>query len=204
MRTAPVLSLPVLLIPLVLAPACAQAEDYGAWKKVNKDGSWTRAAEQAVGATSLATLEPKDIATFCPAYATRDTAQRNQFWAGLLSAMARPESNFKPHTEYEEPKIFGADGKPVISRGLLQISIESANAKAYKCGIKQATDLHKVDVNLNCGARIMAHWVAKDGQVAAPETPPRGGARYWSVLRGARGHLDEISGFTRAMAVCKA
>ena len=81
--------------------------------------------------------------------------------------------------------------------------MESANQKDYGCGIKHAQDLHEVDVNLNCAARIMRHWVAQDGRVAAASKPAVGGARYWSVLRAWRGHLDEISGFTKKLEVCK-
>lgn len=126
-----------------------------------------------------------------------------RFWAGLLSAMAKPESNFKPETTYVEQDILDANKQKVISRGLLQISIESANQKAYGCAIKNAQDLHQVDVNLNCAARIMARWVQKDGHIAAPSRPDAGAARYWSVLRGRNGHLDAISTFTGKMEVCK-
>lgn len=179
------------------------AADYAAWNKVNKDGSWTLAAENAVRATSLAKLVPKDIKAFCPRYESLDADKRTRFWAGLLSAMAKPESNFKPETTYVEQDILDANKQKVISRGLLQISIESANQKAYGCAIKNAQDLHQVDVNLNCAARIMARWVQKDGHIAAPSRPDAGAARYWSVLRGRNGHLDAISTFTGKMEVCK-
>ncbi len=207
-RLLSVIAVSVTLILIHAAGLAAAAEpvprpDYAAWRKVNKDGSWTAAAERAVQGTSLATLVPKDVQTFCPAYAGLDAAQRTRFWAGLLSAMARPESNFKPNTVYVEPDIRDADRQSVMSRGLLQISIESANQKAYSCAIKKAEDLHKVDVNLNCAARIMRYLVEKDGVVAAAAKPAVGGARYWSVLRAWRGHIDEIGGFTRGLDVCK-
>ena len=188
---------------LVHAPAQAANEDYAAWKAVNTDGSWTRAAEAGVAATELATRVPTDIDLFCPGYATATAEDRQRFWVALLSAMARPESNFKPGATYLEPDITDAAGKNVTSRGLLQISKESANAKAYGCGIQDALELHDPAVNLSCGARIMSHWVAKDGRIAAQTKPARGGARYWSVLRAWRGHLPEISGFTRSLPLCK-
>lgn len=193
------------LISLLLAcsAGAGHAQDYAAWKKVPKDGSWTLAAENAVKATTLTTLTPKDITTFCPAYAGLDGDKRTRFWVGLLSAMAKPESGFKPETKYVEPDIMDANNLNVVSRGLLQISMESANQKAYSCGIHQAQDLHKVDVNLNCAARIMRHWVEKDGLIAAAAKPAVGGARYWSVLRAWRGHLGEITRFTKSMEVCK-
>ena len=210
MQSGPI-SFPIVAISFALisittdaiAAEASQVPDYAAWKTVNKDGSWTAAAENAVQATTLTNLVPKDIQTFCPAYEGLDAVKRTRFWAGLLSAMAKPESGFKPETKYVEPDIVDANKEKVVSRGLLQISIESANQRAYACAIKNADDLHKVEVNLNCAARIMRHWVAKDGLVAAANKPAVGGARYWSVLRGWRGHLGEIRGFTNSMEVCK-
>jgi len=193
----------VMLLFLAGAAGAGHAQDYAAWKNVNRDGSWTLAAENAVKATTLATLAPKDITAFCPAYDSLNADKRAHFWAGLLSAMAKHESGFKPETKYVEPDIVDANNQNVVSRGLLQISMESANQKAYGCGIQRAHDLHKVDVNLNCAARIMRHWVEKDGLIAAASKPAVGAARYWSVLRAWRGHLSEISGFTRGMEVCE-
>ena len=192
-----------LFLLLACAAGAGHAQDYAAWKNVNKDGSWTLAAENAVKATTLTTLAPKDITAFCSAYDGLDADKRARFWAGLLSAMAKPESSFRPETKYVEPDILDANNQNVVSRGLLQISMESANQKAYGCGIQRAQDLHKVDVNLNCAARIMRHWVEKDSLIAAAFKPAVGGARYWSVLRAWRGHLGEITGFTKGMEVCK-
>lgn len=192
-----------LLICAVGSASVGHAQDYAAWKKVNKDGSWTLAAERAVKATKLVTLVPKDITTFCPAYDQLDANKRMHFWVGLLSAMAKLESGFKPETKYVEPDIVDANKQNVVSRGLLQISIESANQKAYGCGIQQTEDLHRVDVNLNCAAQIMQHWVEKDDLIAAASKPAVGAARYWSVLRAWRGHLDEIASFTKSMGACK-
>jgi hypothetical protein len=185
------------------AQAQAQVQDYAAWKSVNKNGQWTLAAEKAVRATSLPMLTPRDIGTFCPSYELLAKDDRVRFWVGLLSAMAKPESGFKPETTYVEPDILDANKQNVVSRGLLQISQESANLKPYGCGIKQATDLHKVDVNLNCAARIMRHWVDKDGLIAAASKPAVGAARYWSVLRAWRGHLSGIGAYTKSLDVCR-
>jgi hypothetical protein len=193
----------IVLLLVAWAAQARDAPDYAAWKDVNKDGSWSRAAENAIKNTTLGTLVPKDVTIFCRAYGGLDTDKRIRFWAGLLSAMAKPESNFKPEAKYVEPHIVDANNQNVVSRGLLQISMESANQKAYGCNIQKAQDLHGVQVNLNCAARIMRYSVAKDGVIAATSKPAVGAARYWSVLRAWRSHLGEISGFTQAMEVCK-
>lgn len=184
--------------------ASAPSHDYAAWATANPDGSWTRTAEQAVAATQLYTVVPDDIQQFCPSYAALPQQQRKQFWVGLLSAMAKPESNFRPQTSYQE-RFLDRQGKPVISRGLLQISIESANQQRYNCQIAEPKKLHDPKINLRCGAKILALWVKTDGIIAQPEDAktPIGGGRYWSTLRASRGHLDDIAAFTRQLPFCE-
>src|SRR4051812_12090374 len=97
----------------VLFAATAAAQDYAAWKNVNRDGSWTHKAEQAVAATPLTTDVPRDIDLFCPNYGQLDAAHRTRFWVALLSAMAGPESNYRPETSYLEPAIKDGAGKNV-------------------------------------------------------------------------------------------
>ena len=133
-----------------------------------------------------------------------DTDKRNMFWVGLLSAMARPESNFKPATKFTE-SFPDSSGRKVISRGLLQISIESANQSRYGCNIKKAEDLHIPAVNLACSVKILSAWVRSDNVIATYKTDREnmGGGRYWSVLRESQGHLPELSGFTSRLSFCK-
>jgi hypothetical protein len=192
-----------ICLALILAAQSAPASDYAAWREVNTDGSWTKMAEEAVQASSLAERVPTDVAILCPPYARLGQADRTRFWVGLLSVMARCESNFKPQTTYVEPDIRDAAGDNVVSRGLLQISQESANQRAYECGIVNAKDLHEPRVNLACAARIMKHWVTKDGVIAAQKKPAVGSARYWSVLRTWHKRWPEIPAFTTSLDACK-
>lgn len=192
-----------LRICAVGSASVGHAQDFAAWKKVNKDGSWTLAAKSTIKATKLVTLVPKDIKIFCLAYYQLDAHKRMRFWVSLLSAMAKPDSGFKPETKYVEPDIVDASKQSVVSRGLLQISMESANQKAYGCGIQQTQVLRGVDVNLNCAAQIMQHWVEKDDFITATSKPAVVLARYWSALRAWCGHPDEIASFTKGMEACK-
>ena len=196
-----------LVLALVLISSCQIKrdrqiqDDYAAWSAVNTDRTWTRAAETAVSATTLTDQVPKDIQKFCPEYSALDTKFRTMFWAGLLSAMAKYESNFKPETAYTE-KFRDHAGNNVVSRGLLQISIESANQKQYSCLISNSEDLHDPAINLSCGARILSRWIEADGVVAYSNGGNRGGARYWSVLRPALDILPKISAMTRELSFC--
>ncbi len=184
--------------------------DYAAWSSTNQDGSWTRAAEQAVANSVLPRQVPADVHYFCPTYPTLSVQQRRKFWVGLLSAMAKPESNFQPHRYYTE-KFADAKGRRVVSRGLLQISIESANQPRYDCDIPTATLLHDPKVNLACGVKILSKWVKTDGVIAKAKKPKPsnqlkpyvGGSRYWSTLREKHGHLAKIAEFTRALPFCR-
>jgi hypothetical protein len=188
---------------MMISMQAAANLDYAAWANNNLDGSWTRSAETAVANSPLARLVPKDISYFCPAYPKLAAVERRKFWVGLLSAMAKPESNFKPHHSYQE-KFKDNKGRPVISRGLLQISIESANQQRYGCDIAYPAKLHDPSINLACGVKILSKWVRTDG-VIAKDTQPRtykGGSRYWSTLRPQRGHLRAIANFTKNLSFC--
>ena len=192
------------IITVLLPVFCHAQADYAAWSKKNLDGSWTAITEGAVRASALTKSVPTDVANFCPGYASQTDDARLQFWVGLLSAVARPESNFKPETKFQE--VFkDSKGEFVVSRGLLQLSIESANQKKYSCGIKKAEDLHDPTTNLRCGVRILDAWVKTDNVIATYGSGPlRGGGRYWSTLREKSKHLPELMNFTNGLKVCSA
>lgn len=188
---------------LALIAGHAVADDYAAWAKKNPDGSWTASAESAVASSGLTSAIPSDIDKFCPAYRGSDSSDRKIFWVGLISIVAKPESNFKPEERFTE-KFTDAKGNKVISRGLLQISIESANQVKYSCNVQKANDLHNPATNLACGVKILDAWVETDGVIATYGDSPKGGGRYWSTLRQKHNHLPELMSFTRGMKVCRA
>lgn len=189
---------------MLLSGPCFASLDYAAWSGSNRDGSWTRTTESAVAQSGLVKLVPKDVQYFCPAYPELGKTERQKFWVGLLSAMAKPESNFKPHRFYRE-KFRDSKGLNVVSRGLLQISIESANQKRYGCDIPYAAKLHDPAVNLRCGVKILSKWVSTDGIIAKHDKARshKGASRYWSTLRPQHGHLRTIAEFTRNLSFCR-
>jgi hypothetical protein len=192
----------LILCLTLFAPASFASLDYAAWAQKNRDGSWTRAAETAVANSPLYRLNPTDITQFCPSYPKLPKQERRKFWVGLLSAMSKPESNFKPEAAYRE-RFYDRQGRRVISRGLLQISIESANQKRYNCDIRHPTLLHDPVINLACGVRILSKWVSTDGVIASRSTEQhQGGGRYWSTLRAHNGKVDAIAEFTRGLPFC--
>lgn len=198
-----------VLMGIVLLTSChvpsesPSGTDYTAWSNSGAHRMWTMAAEAAVTATDLISQTPKDIDRFCPSYPSLSLYDKSRFWAGLLSAMAKFESNFDTQTAFTET-LRDSQGNPVVSRGLLQISVESANQERYGCGTLMASDLHNPVVNLSCGARILSKWVRDDGVISHSETRVAGGGRYWSVLRPNNQNLTKIKTITRGFYFCGA
>jgi uncharacterized protein YraI len=162
---------------------------------------WNQYTADAIAkyGTAMRTKTPSDVASFCPNYGNLDEAGKTQFWIGLIAAMAKYESNYNPNTKYTE-NFDDSNGNSVISRGLLQLSYESA--KAYGCDVSSSTALHDPKVNLTCTVRIINKWLASDGVISAQTSGWRGAARYWSVLRKSS-TLGPIRTATKNLSVCK-
>lgn len=173
-----------------------------AWDgKHSEAGLWTEYALQAVGASKLPEASPKDVALWCPKYAKLSKDDRIVFWSALMSKMAEFESGYKNSSTYVE-SFKDAHGKRVISRGLLQISQESANG--YGCNVKDAKTLHEARVNLSCAAKIFERWVLRDGVVASGQgVISKGIARYWSVMRETSKSKAKIKSYLSVYPVCK-
>jgi N-acetyl-anhydromuramyl-L-alanine amidase AmpD len=119
---------------------------------------------------------PKDAAFY--GYDGKDHVT---FFSELLGALAVFESGQKTDVTYKE-NFKDRKGNFIISRGLLQLSIESSNA--YGAGLKNENELHDAATNLRCGVLIMKRWILKDNIIAAREDGAwKGMARYWSPFR---------------------
>ncbi len=179
------------------APVASESVLSARWEgKATDARQWTLHSYSEVSkvADQLPKTLPADIKDFCPQYSSLSAGNKTNFWVYLLSSMAQLESNFKPALSYQEA-FKDSKGQYVVSRGLLQISIESGNA--YGCGFKNASELHDPYKNLSCGLRILNRWVASDKRIAGKSGSSwRGGARYWSVLRTAS-KVNSIKSWTR-------
>ncbi len=127
------------------------------WDHRPEAGEWTRTAFTALEthAAVLPTLVPNDIAEWCPAYPDASTTERQMFWTGLLSALARHESTWNP-------EAVGGGGRYF---GLVQIS--PATARFYGCEASSGSALLDGSANISCALRIWAQTVPRDGVVAA-------------------------------------
>lgn len=130
----------------------------------------------------LLACEPKDIGQFCRTVPADDEG-RARFWVFLISGIVEFESDFDPTQKYTEP--FLDHGRPVVSAGLLQLSI--SDAANYGCEFATEADLLSPEKNLSGGVRILQRLITQD-QVITGCVGDRyfGAARYWSTMRPAR------------------
>ncbi len=151
---------------------------------------------------ALLAANPTDAKIFCPNFSNLSDNERKQFWAFFISSMAKFESGFDPKSAYTEG-FRDNTGRYVISRGLLQISMESS--KGYRCGFTSSTEMHSPTKNLSCGIKILNHWMKKDQRIASRSGLGwRGGARYWSVLRaGKKSSYQSIVKWSNDLPFCK-
>lgn len=181
----PAAPLPVATSASPAPAALARTLPTARWDSQPAGREWTRLALAGIetDGQGLIATQPTDVAAYCPSYTQADSADRRAFWVGLMSALTRFESNFKPDETFTEPNIVDRQGNRVISRGLLQISQESANG--YGCQITDAQQLHDPATNLSCAARIMNRLVTRDGVIGSTSGPWKGMAAYWSPFRRA-------------------
>jgi hypothetical protein len=151
---------------------------------------WTKEALAAIDdhAPNLPHLVPSDIQTWCPGYEDASEAEREAFWTGILSALAKHESTWNP-------KASGGGGRWI---GLLQIA--PGTARQYGCDARTSADLKDGADNLSCAIRIAAVQVQRDGMVAGNGS--RGLGRDWAPFRSASKRAD-MAAWTRAQDYCQ-
>lgn len=180
----------------VPAPAPARAEPAPlalSWDDDPARKPWSQALVAAVR-EHKDELDRGNPDAFIPGYAKLSPDAQVKFWAELVIAMAKYESNWNPHAHFKEPPPLN-----VVSLGLLQLSYEDGAQYHLEPLDREHRALEDAQVNLRCGVTILAHLVARDGVVAAGSgDKSRGAARYWAVLRAGRSHhLAQIKALTR-------
>jgi len=141
----------------------------------------------------LLTTEIKDFDNYCLEYKSLNNIQKLNFWAYLFTSIAQLESSFRPELYYQEG-FDDNNGRPIISRGLFQLSIESG--RGYQCDIPNENSLHEPLRNITCAVKIMNRWVRRDKVISKYSGGWKGGARYWAVLRN---KIARIKGWMRSI-----
>ena len=160
------------------------------WDVRPEASAWTAATLSAVARydSVLAAAVPGDIRAWCPAYAKNGLDERRAFWAGVLSALAKPESGWNPRAS-------GGGGRYI---GLLQISPQTA--RANRCAATSAAGLKDGAANLACGVQIMARQVGRDGVVAG--NGRQGLGRDWGPINKSASRAA-IAGWTAKQNYCR-
>ena len=152
----------------------------GFWE-IKKDGkAWTMIVARALAGDGQPLLNerPREVEEYCKNFDRLSKKGRAAFWVALFSAIAYRESSWDPTTSYRE-KFPDSRGNRVVSRGLLQLSLESG--RGYKCDFTTAEDVHDPKKNLECGVRIMTKWITTHKTMIG--NGEEGTAKYWGVMR---------------------
>ena len=155
------------------------------WAHRPEGERWTEATLVALrghGAV-LPASEPDGIEAWCPAYAEAPLEDREAFWAGLISALAKHESTYRP----------GAVGGGGRWFGLVQIA--PATADGYGCRAQTGDALKNGAANVSCAVRIMA------AKVRGGARPVRSIASDWGPFHSAA-KREEMRGWVRAQPFC--
>lgn len=157
---------------------------------------WTEALIRELSLNKQALEKATDVKAICPKYFTLSSEKQLKALGELFVATTYHESAFKPSVLYRECNKtkcqyssgcqyhgeYGycmkgghkLDGGIVISRGLMQLSLESA--KGYGCQVSTPDELHNPEKNLTCGVKIMVKQVDRTGLFLAS-------SNYWAVLK---------------------
>ncbi|MDO5756066.1 MAG: transglycosylase SLT domain-containing protein [Rhodobacterales bacterium] len=161
------------------------------WDHRPAGADWTQSALSALnehGAPLVRTV-PRDIAAYCPGYASAGAQGRRAFWVGFLSALAKYESTYRA-------KAVGGGG---LWFGLLQIL--PGTARGYGCRAKSGGELTDGGDNLSCAIRIMARTVTRDSAIAVKDDRWRGVAADWGPMRDADKRQD-MAAWLRRQSYC--
>lgn len=171
------------------------------WTGAHSDADkWTEFVLREVEAQGLTALVPKDFKTYAPNYDKYSPQKRAEFWARVISIMCRYESNFRPETKFTE-SFKDSKGMNVISRGLLQLSFESANGYSG-VNLTKPEDLHNATINLMTGIKILTRWVKADGVLFGKSSEGKwlGMGRYWSVGRASSSSNAKIITYLKSVS----
>ena len=161
------------------------------WDFRGDSGSWTRAALSALRShgSDLQDTVPRDIANWCPAYVENPPHLRRAFWVGIMSALVKHESTYRPT----------AVGGGNLWFGLMQIYPDTA--RRYGCHATTGEALKDPEDNLSCAIRIMNVTVPRDNAIAVRDSRWRGVAADWGPMTN-RQKIAEMAAWTRRQDYC--
>lgn len=163
------------------------------WDFRSDSDSWTRAALSALRThgSRLEDTVPRDIERWCPAYEENPPELRRAFWVGMMSALVKHESTFRPAA------VGGGD----LWFGLMQIYPDTA--QRYGCRATTGEELKDPEDNLSCAIRIMNVTVPRDNAIAVHDSRWRGVAADWGPMTNTS-KIAEMAAWTSRQEYCAA
>jgi len=163
------------------------------WDFREDSESWTLASLAALKShgSRLEETVPRDIDAWCPGYENNPPHLRRAFWVGMISALVKHESTYRPE----------AVGGGNLWFGLTQIYPDTA--RRYGCHATTGEALKDPEDNLSCAIRIMNVTVPRDNAIAIRDSRWRGVAADWGPMSN-RSKIAEMSAWTRSQEYCEA
>jgi len=163
------------------------------WDFRDDSESWTLASLAALKShgSRLEETVPRDIENWCPGYANNPPHLRRAFWVGMISALVKHESTYRPEA------VGGGD----LWYGLTQIYPDTA--RRYGCQATTGQELKDPEDNLSCAIRIMNVTVPRDNAIAIRDSRWRGVAADWGPMSNPS-KISEMSAWTRSQEYCQA
>jgi hypothetical protein len=201
-------------LPTPTPSPSAQVEAAPLWEARRSEGrAWTNHTFAILADDGTDLMKgASDMADFCPKYSQLTDNQKVNFWAYLVSAIVKYESDFDPTNRYVETTM-GTDpitGQQVVSEGLMQLSYQDVQAYPF-CNefdwehdrSLSPTDPKKTILdpykNLSCGLRILNYQVGHYGAIAIDR------GQYWAVIKPSSRYnkLSSIQTLTKTLPFCQ-
>lgn len=185
------------------------------WEDQNKDGMlWSAYTYQIIGNDVAQGLLPgtDDMKNFCPNYSNMTAPEKVNFWAFLVSAIAKQASGFDPAYRRLDLRQ-GRDvitGGQAYTEGLLQLSYRDIRSYAFcafdwnKDKALPVKDLARTILdpvkNLDCGIKILATQIERTKKIALST------GAFWNFLKasGTGSKIKEIQQQTTKLPFCVA
>lgn len=168
-----------------------------------------RTMEQLIDSAPLYAASVSDIKTFCPKFATATGEQRINFWAMLISAIAKYETNNNPLFRLQKAGTDPVTLLPLYGEGIMNMSYQdhlfipqcAFNWDLDKVLLPTASTKTILDpiVNLKCAVIMLGNQINTSRKIVLDS------GAYWSTLKSSSSakKITEISAITKSLTFCQ-
>lgn len=168
-----------------------------------------RTMEQLIESAPLYAAGATDIKTFCPKFATITGDQRINFWAMLISAISKYESNNNPLFRAQRAGTDPVTLLPLYGEGIMNMSYQD-HLFVPQCAFNW--DLDKVllptaptktildpIVNLKCATIMLGNQINTSRKIVLDA------GAYWATIKSSAStkKITEISAITKSLSFCQ-